>query len=90
MEFAQNMFNSRSGEPDDQFERMASELELDDFEQSNLDQYTNIETSAKVGNKPAAKRCKYNPRSPARDSFWWQEWLAPAKAQPDSRSQKRQ
>jgi hypothetical protein len=35
MEFAQNMFNSRSREPDNGFESMAFELELDDFEQSD-------------------------------------------------------
>jgi hypothetical protein len=58
MEFTRNMFNSRSGEPDDRFESMVLELELDDFEQSKLDQYTDIETSAKVGSKPTAKHRK--------------------------------
>ena len=84
MEFARNMFDSRSGEAEDRFESIALELELDSFQECDLDQYSDhdkpsvaVETTRPV----PPKRRRVNPPFPTEDSFWWQEWLAPDKAQ---------
>jgi hypothetical protein len=81
MAFARNMCDSRSGDPDDRFESMALEFESDNFEQYDLEKYSDInygyeleddededEDDNKRGSK-GAKRRKCNPRNPKEDSF---------------------